>query len=688
MDYTLPHSCQHCERVLLSRPDDNPDLYQGSEPRQSLLLLKLLRALRGGNKIIGRLAGSFLLEVDPEDMVRFVSDGCLFYRFISTGLEAIGSTHISAMSRTNLEVIERGTNQRQPRHLIIIELKDDAVEISAAYDTPFGNRYLERRPRLLHNCIFGAFPEGAPAAEKFEPVASINISSKPSLARARKWLQDCVQHHPRCSPPAGSSFVPTRLIKIWTHEGRRLIQLRESGGVEVRYVALSYCWGGRQDMQTTKQTIDRYQTEINFNDMPRSIQDAIIVTENLGIQYLWIDAFCIIQDDEEDRQREIDLMGRVYEKADVTIMASRAQGAHEGFLGNVSSYGQTRPDWVFEMHYRDRTGQLSPIVVAPKSFRDPVDHLSKRAWAFQERLFSHRILEYCSTCVHWSCLSHRDCDRQGGKCPPRHLAMKAEMLHMIPGRRQTDSVLWQRLLHTFSEKSLSIHQDRLPAIGGIAERFGLASDDEYLAGIWRSSLPSGLLWTVDWFAVKFTVPTSLEHIMPPRSPSYLAPSWSWASTTLPINSETRGFGVPQVDVIGVNIRNKVAGTTYGAVAYGHLTLRGFVTKATWRLPKRASPHDQGQITKASLILRMFIHRDADETTLQPDETGAIPAYLLVIASDKDGGRVTGLILRKHPDRRYSRLGVFKVPEDREKARTYPLMDQGLCAGDKEVITII
>jgi hypothetical protein len=165
MDYMNPHSCQHCESLILSRPEDDPDLHEGSEPRRSLLLLRALRALRDESAILRRLEQTFLHEIDPEDLVRFVSDGCLFYKFISNGLEELHKKRkhyemIPVAERGGLEQINSGANRRQARHLICVELKDDAVEISTPYDPNNGDTNLEIKPRLLHNCVFGVFAEG------------------------------------------------------------------------------------------------------------------------------------------------------------------------------------------------------------------------------------------------------------------------------------------------------------------------------------------------------------------------------------------------------------------------------------------------------------------------------------------------------------------------------------------------
>lgn len=691
MDYGKPHSCEHCETILLSRPEDQPDLHEGSEPRQSLLLLKALRSLREKDPIIKRLENTFLLEVNAEKTARFVADGCLFYQFISTGLERIASQSRKHRVRRAL-----GSNRRAPRadnripgeDLILVELKENAVEISAAYDTKNGDLHLQSSPTLLHNCVFSVFTEkGSPAAEKFEATAHVNISSEESFARVRGWLQNCIQNHPECSHPA-SAFVPTRLLKIWTSQGRRLIQLIEPDGNPERYAALSYCWGGEQDVRTTKHTFSRHRTRINFQDLPQTIKDAVVVTEKLGLEYLWVDALCIIQDDEEDRAREIDLMGHVYEKAEVTIMASRAEAVQAGFLENLLSYGHEKPDWVFKLHYRDLSGQLSPVVIAPVRFRTPVDYLSARAWAFQERLFSYRILEYSSTCVHWSCQSQRDCDRQGGKCSATELEKGIEIFRGLPDHNSAVSIMtWHKLVDAFSQKSLTLAHDRLPAIGGIAERFGLLSDVDYLAGIWRSSLPSGLLWIVDRYALRLDADKSHQ----PRSSAYLAPSWSWASTTRPINNRVYvGHGVSKADLVRVDIGHQVEGTKYGGVTHGYLTMRGFLTPVVWTLPKETDRYGDGQITQGHSKLSVAICADGKKTDLRSEGANNIQAYLLVLVSNDDTTRVTGLILRKRPGDgdRYSRLGVFDVPycqADREK---YPRMARGLLQGEPDEVTII
>ncbi|KAK4221800.1 hypothetical protein QBC38DRAFT_491343 [Podospora fimiseda] len=41
-----------------------------------------------------------------------------------------------------------------------------------------------------------------------------------------------------------------------------------------------------------------------LEDMPETLQDAIIVAKQLDLSYIWIDALCIIQGDVEDWIKE------------------------------------------------------------------------------------------------------------------------------------------------------------------------------------------------------------------------------------------------------------------------------------------------------------------------------------------------------------------------------------------------
>src|SRR5256885_2469339 len=71
---------------------------------------------------------------------------------------------------------------------------------------------------------------------------------------------------------------------------------------------------------------------ISFSEMPRTLQDAVIVTCRLGLRFLWVDALCIVQDDKSDWLQEAGKIGDIYMHSYCTIAAHAAQHADHGFL--------------------------------------------------------------------------------------------------------------------------------------------------------------------------------------------------------------------------------------------------------------------------------------------------------------------------------------------------------------------
>jgi hypothetical protein len=68
----------------------------------------------------------------------------------------------------------------------------------------------------------------------------------------------------------------------------------------VKYVALSYCWGTTQFIKFDSATIETLRHGVNRHDFSKTWQDAIDVTFELGLRYVWIDALCILQDSPDD----------------------------------------------------------------------------------------------------------------------------------------------------------------------------------------------------------------------------------------------------------------------------------------------------------------------------------------------------------------------------------------------------
>lgn len=551
----------------------------------------------------------------------------------------------------------------------------------------------------------------------------------------RATFRECLDNHARCAPTVGA-FCPTRLLAILKTEDGSAIRLKENCGPGTSYVALSYCWGGPQEVRTTKETLARHLTNIDPTKLPATLRDALEVTERMGLQYLWVDALCIVQDDDEDKGREIGAMGRIYECATLTIRASRARAVFEGFLHDLKPYGGKAHGDVFCMGYRaSASGEVDSIVLTPKmdftSRRLEKDRLATRAWAFQEQHLSKRMVDFGSTCVHYQCREGFLCDRKAGRCKPQSPQSGADVFKdkalvmgdprtlrarfsesfqvhfdttLLPSpRRLHDSNQgeldvsafqntltieptlsidsWYKTVNAFSDKQLTFASDRLPAVAGIAERHNKTIKDEYLAGVWRSNIPYGLLWRVD---------NVTDEFRDDSAPNPAAPTWSWASTMSPVftNYYTGHAAYRRVkaELLKADMQYQMAGAKYGATASGYLTLRGPVRPAHWKLPQppgdwwenpdaleedtAAGPSEvdsdngeDGHIFKPDAAL----DDDPLSLVLSPDDTHddvlvgdgrTVRVFLLVLVTDVNELSAVGLILHQNAGGRYVRLGVF------------------------------
>jgi hypothetical protein len=116
----------------------------------------------------------------------------------------------------------------------------------------------------------------------------LDVSSERSFALIRGWISDCNENHTMC-PSTAAAPLPTRVLAV-SQAGEGLVRLHTStANDDGSYAALSYCWGGPQPDQTVKSNVETYAKGIQTKHLPKTIQDAILVTWKLGIPYLWID---------------------------------------------------------------------------------------------------------------------------------------------------------------------------------------------------------------------------------------------------------------------------------------------------------------------------------------------------------------------------------------------------------------
>lgn len=129
-----------------------------------------------------------------------------------------------------------------------------------------------------------------------------------------QWYNTCIQSHKHCDT-AVTHQPPARLLNVGDDVMTSTVSLVDSETLpdSPTWVALSYCWGGDQSIQTKKANLAQHYRGLAVDSLPRTLRDAIFITQQLGQSYLWIDCLCIYQDDDGDKGKEIRKMPDIYQ---------------------------------------------------------------------------------------------------------------------------------------------------------------------------------------------------------------------------------------------------------------------------------------------------------------------------------------------------------------------------------------
>jgi hypothetical protein len=65
--------------------------------------------------------------------------------------------------------------------------------------------------------------------------------------------------------------------------------------------------------------LTEYQHGIDISTLPALWGEAMAAVRKIGYRYLWIDALCVVQDDEEEKFREVLAMGSYVANADLVF---------------------------------------------------------------------------------------------------------------------------------------------------------------------------------------------------------------------------------------------------------------------------------------------------------------------------------------------------------------------------------
>lgn len=348
-------------------------------------------------------------------------------------------------------------------------------------------------------------------------------------SRLLNWYQDCLENHQECRPIFNDTYTPSRLLDIGRSNVEPVKLLDSSGGLtqisNPVYATLSHCWGDSQPLRLLTSNLQEFQQGILREKIPKIFSEAIEVCWHLGIQYLWIDSLCIIQDSMQDWARESQLMGMVYSRAMINIGATGSTNCHEK-LFNVANEAPSAGLIVWEAVPQTQYVVIENSIGWAKSFMN--QPLLQRAWVMQERLLATRMVHFTESQLIWECRTMAATETYPNGVPDALSSFHDRRNRFWRTDFTEDDGAWAALVSEYSKCELTFSRDKLIALSGLVsalEAAGLARG-RYWAGMWEADFPYCLLWrraAID------------QSKWPEARPSdYRAPSWSWASLDYPI----------------------------------------------------------------------------------------------------------------------------------------------------------
>ncbi|KAI0882942.1 HET-domain-containing protein [Annulohypoxylon maeteangense] len=574
--------------------------------------------------------------------------------------------------------------------------------------------------------------------------AAVDISTRPyeldpasptSIEFARCCIESCMNDHEQCRRPVNnimsrqgqasidSNSIPSRLLHLVANDSEfhvQLIDWNSRSAIEKEtvclegYAILSYCWGGSQPIQLTRDNFKALKEGVPVAQLPKSLRDAAWFTNKIGLKYLWIDSLCIIQDDSEDKVYEISRMELYYGQSTVTICAASAASCSEGFIMPREEDTENYKFGPINLRAKNSLGTLGSVqAVAEFSF--PSDEkvpepIVLRGWTLQESMLSSRILIFSSHYLHFTCtVANSSCGGFEPMLRPRFMTQYESQIpkvHTISGFRDYPVThVWRYLIDDYTERGLGFLADKLPAVSALASSLipmGKERNQKlvYLAGLmvdisdpenysWRNEF----LWRVHKMHSTSHIPTG-------------SPSWSWSSLSGRVIMCKRfpytfGWNIAEegdtrkICEYKVELENEMA--PFGAVKGGFVKLRARIKELStieghnFNIATESNPGSMFAITD---YVTLTVIPDTGEgmCTINRGINGEQRVFLVeLVPFYESGDTPTGLIVTNAAGTdRYVRVGIFEYrhPENNQNVEDLALRKDLFDGSKFEYVQII
>ena len=357
--------------------------------------------------------------------------------------------------------------------------------------------------------------------------ATHNEAKSIPMLLIKSWLRTCEREHEVCrSDPANELDMPLYLIDVF----EECITLKPVSNVH--YIALSYVWGNAKSTNLTSGNIKELRKPRSLSSgshlatVPQTVRDAMHLTADLNVRYLWVDCLCLIQND-PNISFYLSRMHLIYANAFLTIVVANKDNANGGITGyDTHQTGRVLPGKVIK--YPNYV-----LGIAKKNRRpdDAVLPWSSRAWTLQEGFSSRRVLviddRICLKCA-------ENCLDEGSSFGFKiNFNLSNATRDLLPTlcqasltEREPDWHVYSLVAKSFASRALSYDQDSIKAFLGVINFYTRLDDlqsavhTRLLYGHPICTLSRALLWSSEEAILE-------RRMLLRQDESFVMPSWSW-----------------------------------------------------------------------------------------------------------------------------------------------------------------
>lgn len=382
--------------------------------------------------------------------------------------------------------------------------------------------------------------------EQLLPGAAIVNIARPIFARwncslFKDALTTCrASHGALCEGPVkvlGRYEQRSRVPSVKPN-GIRVVDVQDMAIVDLPaesdYLALSYCWAPEPYTMLTKTNLQALGKPRGLCDLglAPTITDAITVTRELSERFIWVDSLCIVQDDGNDKAKQLGHMDDIYRLALLTIVA--ATSSTDGSDGGISG---VRPSVT-------RTEQQSINIRGLRLRQNPPDldwalrngRWHSRAWTFQEYFLSRRLLIFMPAQAYFKCEHFRFCESYIDHCCLGAAANQIRASSMVPCCERTISDVqvdgrrdemplnynnsYEDLVGSYTKRQMTYGIDALNAVRGFLSLLYREQGVGFVCGM---PVPHLADYFLTWQPRSLSKRRECTTLLDTRFPS-----WSWA----------------------------------------------------------------------------------------------------------------------------------------------------------------